>query len=102
MKKNIFIILLPGLLLFSHIRVVGQTVKQSGFFSVSMDKGIPILNSKKPGDTVAGRIYFNLMNNALLNARSLRFECFQIMESGEDGKKCLHDQRHLSWQFNFS
>jgi peroxiredoxin/outer membrane lipoprotein-sorting protein len=96
-KKSIFIILLPGLLLFSHLRLAGQYVTKSGFFTVTMDKGKTVLVSEKHGDTVAGRSYFNQMNRALLRARSLRFECYQVMETGADGETGKREGKYSVW-----
>lgn len=64
MKKTIYILLLPGLFIFCNLRLVGQYVTKSGFFTVTMDKGKSVVVSQEPGDTVAGRNFFNLMNKA--------------------------------------
>jgi hypothetical protein len=94
MKKTIYILLLPGLFIFCNLRLVGQYVTKSGFFTVTMDKGKPVVVSQEPGDTVAGRNYFNMMNKALLHAKSLRFECYQVMESGADGEEWKRDGKY--------
>ena len=97
MKKTIYILLLPGLFIFCNLRLVGQYVTKSGFFTVTMDKGKPVVVSQEPGDTVAGRNYFNMMNKALLHAKSLRFECYQVMESGADGEEWKRDGKYSIW-----
>jgi peroxiredoxin/outer membrane lipoprotein-sorting protein len=97
MKNGIFILLLPGLLFFSHFRLAGQYVTKSGFFTVTMDKGKTVLVSKEPGDTMAGRSYFKQMNNALLHAQSLRFECYQLMESGTDSATEKREGKYSVW-----
>lgn len=97
MKRNIFILLFSGILLVTHFHLAGQIVRQSGNFTVTMDKGKTILISKESGDTAAGRNYFALMNDALLNARTLKFECFQVMESAMDGQNLKKQARYSVW-----
>jgi len=97
MKILIFTLSLTGFLLVSHVHSVGQNVTQSGVFTVRMDKGRPIYNSNGPGDTIKGGGYFNLMNNALSDAKTLRFDCSQVLESNQDGNNWKHEMKYAVW-----
>lgn len=97
MKILSFTLSLTGFLLASNIHSGGQNVTQSGVFTVRMDKGQPLFSSVGPGDTVKGGIYFNLMNNALSDAKTLRFDCSQVLESNQQGNNWKHEMRYAVW-----
>ncbi len=97
MKTVIFEFLLPGLLLICHLSSCAQNVTQSGFYTVKMDKNKPLFTSKGDGDTVRGRLFFNQMNSALLEAKTLRLNCYQVQESNMDGKEWNHEIKYTVW-----
>lgn len=96
-RRQFFVFLLIVALLLSYIHTVGQNVIQSGFFTVRMDKNQPVFTSSGPEDTIQGRVFFNLMNKALLNAKTLRFDCSQVLASNLDGNTWKHEMKYAVW-----
>ncbi|MEI6886350.1 MAG: redoxin domain-containing protein [Bacteroidota bacterium] len=89
--------LLPCFLLICHYHSFGQSSTQSGFFTVTRDNNKIIFTSSGPGDTMKGRVCFKQMNKALLDAKTLRFNCYQVQESNMDGKNWKHEINYAVW-----
>ena len=95
--KIILGFLLTAFLLTCHDRSYGQNSTQSGFFTVTKDNNKAIFTSNGTGDTIKGRVYFKLMNKALVDAKTLRFSCYQVQESNLDGKNWHHEIKYGVW-----
>ncbi len=78
-------------------RAGGQDISQQGRFTIRQEK--PPVNSIPGdlGDTIKGRFFLGMMNNALWHARTLRFTCSQYNETYRDGNINKRDKGYSVW-----